>query len=94
MTLPLYWTFLRIDRTKTSNAMTHLKALPKKNSPRITLYYVGNVFGEWDNCIWFEAETHDHAMNFVQRKIAKIPGVVQTYTLPTTPVKRFYKPLK
>lgn len=90
--MTFYWTLLRIDRTKTADALKWMKNLPKENKkPHIKVYYVANIFGEWDNCVWFEAENHDHAMNYVQNKLAKIPGVVHTYTLPTTPIQEYYR---
>lgn len=90
--MPFYWTLLRIDRTKTTDALKWLKNLPKENKrPNVKLYYTANIFGEWDNCVWYEAENHEDAMNYVQNKLAKIPGVVHTYTLPTTPIKDYYK---
>jgi len=90
--LPFYWTLLRIDRTKTTNALKGLKTLPKKTTnPGVKVYYVANVFGEWDNCVWFEANDHEHAMDFVQNKLSTIPGVLHTYTLPTTPILEYYK---
>ncbi len=93
--MPFYWTLLRIDRSKTNNALKGLKALPKKTSnPGTKVYYVGNVFGEWDNCIWFEANNHEHAMEFVQNKLSTIPGVIHTYTMPTTPIQENFKEWK
>ena len=91
MNLPVYMTLLRIDPTKVQNTLKGLKALPKTLKPNTKVYYVANVFGEWDNCVWFEANDHDHAMNFVQDKISTIPGVIRTYTLPTTPINQYFK---
>ncbi len=90
--MPFYWTLLRINRTKTANAMRSLKTLPKRSkNPNVKVYYIANVFGEWDNCIWYEAANHEHAMEYVQHTLSKIPGVAQTYTLPTTPIQEYYK---
>ena len=91
MNLPVYMTLLRVDRPKTKNALKSLKALPKTWRNNTKVYYVANVFGEWDNCVWFEADNHDHAMNFVQDKISTIPGVNHTYTLPTTPIRKYFR---
>ena len=89
--MPFFWTFLKVNRAKTASAIRGLKKLPKKSpNPGIKVYYVANVFGEWDNCVWFEADNHDYAMDFVQNKLAKIPGIVQTYTLPTTPINEYF----
>ena len=89
--LPMYVTLLRVDRTRTNDCLRHLKTLPEKTNPSINIYYVANVFGEWDNCIWFESNDNDHAMTFVQNKLATIPGVILTYTMPTSPIKEYYK---
>lgn len=89
--MPMYMTLLRIDRTKTHDCLRHLKDLPQKTNPDINIWYVANLFGEWDNCVWFETNDSHHAMDWVQNKLANIPGVVQTYTLPTTPIKEYYK---
>ena len=87
----MYLTLLRIDRTKTNDCKRHLNALPEKPSHEINVYYIANVFGEWDTCVWFESNDNDHAMTFVQDKLATIPGVILTYTMPTAPIKDYFK---
>jgi uncharacterized protein with GYD domain len=90
--LPHYWTFCKVERTKATNALNGLKKLPKVSpNPGIKVYYVGNVFGEWDNCVWFEANDNTHAMEYVQNTLSKIPGIVHTYTCPTSPIHEYYK---
>lgn len=91
MNLPVYMSLLRIDRPKTKNALKGLKALPKTWKTNTRIYYVANVFGEWDNCVWFEANDHDQAMDFVHSKLSTIPGVNYTYTLPTTQLRKYFK---
>ena len=91
MKLPIYMTLLRVDRPKAKNALKSLKALPKTWRNNTRIFYVANVFGEWDNCVWFEANGHDDAMNFVQNKISTIPGVNHTYTLPTSPIRKYFR---
>jgi uncharacterized protein with GYD domain len=93
--LQSFWTLLRIDRTNAKNAVNGLKKLPKKsNNPGVKVYYIASVFGEWDNCVWFEANDHEHAIGYVQNTLSKIPGVVDTYTLPMAPIKEYYKQWK
>jgi hypothetical protein len=87
----MYMTLVRTERTKTKDTLKWLKDLPENYNPNLRIYYVANVFGEWDNCVWFEAENHEFAMDFVQNKIAKIPGIAHTYTLPTTPINEYFK---
>jgi len=78
-----------------TNALNGLNNLPKKSAnPGIKVYYIGNVFGEWDNCVWFEAENNDHAMEYVQNTLSKIPGITHTYTWSTSPIQEYYKEWK
>ena len=90
--MPFYWTALKVDRTETANALKSLKNLPKQSpNPGIKVYYIGNVFGEWDNCVWFEAENSEHAIEYVQNTLAKIPGIAHTYTWSTSPIQNYHK---
>ncbi len=89
--MPMYMTFLKVDRTKTHDCLRHLKDLPEKPNAGINVWYVANVFGDWDNCVWYETNDNTYAIDWVQHQLANIPGVVQTYTLPTTPIKEYYK---
>ena len=91
MKLPVYMTLLKTERTRTKDALRCLKDLPENYNPNLRIYYVANVFGDWDNCVWFEADNHDYAMDFVQNKLAKVPGIINTYTLPTTPINSYFK---
>ncbi len=93
--MSFYWTLLKVDRTKAANALKGLKRLPKESpNPGIRVYYIANVFGEWDNCVWFEAKNNKHAIEYVQNTLSKIPGIVCTHTLPTSPVREYYKDWK
>ena len=90
--MPFYWTLLKVDRTKTANALKSLENLPKQSpNPGIKVYYIGNVFGEWDNCVWYEAENNKHAMEYVQNTLVKIPGIVHTCTYSTSPIREYHK---
>jgi len=82
---------VKVRPENTGNFVRELKNLPEKPTTGVTLHYTYNVFGAWDACIWFEADTHDNAMNFVQNKIRPITGVVETYTMPTTSIKEYKK---
>jgi len=89
--LPMYMTLVKTERARTKDTLKWLKDLPENYNPNLRIYYVANVFGEWDNCVWFDANNHDYAMEFVQNNIAKIPGIVHTYTLPTTAINNYFK---
>jgi hypothetical protein len=84
-----YVVLLKIDPNHTDDVVQHLRKLPKNPMPDINLCYSYNVFGTWDACMWFWANTHDNAMNFVQKYIRNIPWVTETNTLPTTTIKEY-----
>jgi uncharacterized protein with GYD domain len=87
--LPRYLVFLKINPAQVSDAVRAIRDLPEKPSTGVTLHHTWNVFGEWDVCLWCEADTHDNAMNFVQTKICPIKGVTNTCTMPATPIKEY-----
>jgi len=89
--LPRYLVLCKINPNQTDEALRALKGLPEKPVTGVTLHYSFNVFGAWDACLWFDAESHDQAMNFVQTKIRPITGIRETYTMPTTPIKEYTK---
>jgi len=85
----MYLLLVKVNPGHTGDFVRALKGLPDKPSTGVTLHYTYNVFGAWDACIWFEADNHDNAMNFVQNKIRPITGVIETYTMPTTTIKEY-----
>ena len=84
-----YFVLLKTDATKTRDLIQTLRTLPKQPFNGIQLYYTMNCFGTWDVAIWFEAENQDYANDFVGKKIRPIPGVLEAYTVPTTPIKEY-----
>ncbi len=86
-----YTVLLKIDPSKSSEVKRKLHDLPEKPDPSVKLYYAFNVFGDWDACLWFEADQHDKATDFARNKIATIPGVTKTYLLKTTILKEYVK---
>lgn len=84
-----YFCLLKINPTRTNDAIRTLKALPDKPWNGVRLYYTMNCFGNWDTCLWFHADKHEQAMDFVHNKIYPIPGVAETYLVPTTPIKEY-----
>jgi uncharacterized protein with GYD domain len=47
------------------------------------------VFGEWDFAVLFQADTNENALHFVGDKIRVIEGVLETFTIPMTPLKDY-----
>ena len=87
--MPMYLLLIKVNPNQVGDFLKEVKKLPDKPSTGVTLYYTYNVFGPWDCCIWFEADTHENAMNFIQNKIAPITGVREIHTMPTTPIKEY-----
>ena len=87
--LAKYLVLLKINPSKTNEVTDALRRLPEKPSTGVDLYCTMNVFGTWDMGIWFNADNHDQAIAFVHNKIYSIPGVVETYTIPTTPIREY-----
>jgi len=49
------------------------------------------VFGKWDFAVLFEADNNENALHFVGNKIRLIEGVMETTTIPLTPIKNYSK---
>ena len=49
------------------------------------------VFGKWDFAVLFEADNNENALHFVGDKIRLIEGVMETTTIPLTPIKNYRK---
>jgi uncharacterized protein with GYD domain len=49
------------------------------------------VFGQWDFAILFQADTNENALHFVGDKIRLIEGIMETLTIPLSPLKDYRK---
>jgi uncharacterized protein with GYD domain len=49
------------------------------------------VFGRWDFAVLFQADTNENALHFVGDKIRLVEGVVETLTIPLSPIKNYRK---
>jgi uncharacterized protein with GYD domain len=47
------------------------------------------VFGEWDFAVLFQADSNANALHFVGDKIRLIEGVLETFTIPLSPLKDY-----
>jgi uncharacterized protein with GYD domain len=57
----------------------------------VTLQEAYQVFGKWDFAVLFEADTNAQALHFVGDKIRLVEGVVETLTIPLSPIKDYRK---
>jgi uncharacterized protein with GYD domain len=49
------------------------------------------MFGEWDFAILFQADNNANAIHFVSDKIRLVEGVLETFTIPMSPIKNYRK---
>jgi len=83
-----YLVLLKLNPTKIINAINALRDLPEKPGQGVDLHYIMNVFGTWDVAIWFDADSSDKAVDFVNKKLGQISGVDDTYAVPTFPNRK------
>ena len=57
----------------------------------VTLEEAYQVFGKWDFAVLFQADSNENALHFVSDKIRLVEGVMETYTIPLTPIKDYRK---
>ena len=84
-----YIVLVKLNTTKTLSFYNSLSALPKNPAEGVNLYGSYNVFGNWDFAIWFEADSNESAVHFVGEKIRSMDGVIETVTMPATPLKEY-----
>ena len=84
-----YCVWLKTNPTKTNDVQKTLRNWPHNPYQGVHLYYTMNLFGDWDYGIWFDAENHEQAVNFVHNKIRPIPGIAEAYVMPTWPIKEY-----
>jgi len=83
-----YLVLLKVNPAKMVKTMDALRDLPEKPGPGIDFRYVMNVFGTWDVAMWFDTDSYNKAIDFVQKKISQTPGVVDVYAVPTFPNRK------
>lgn len=84
-----YTLLVKVDPSKISDITRTLGNYTQTPYRGVNLYHSFHIFGEWDICLWFNADTNDNAMKFVHQYIANIPGVIRTCTFPATPIKTY-----
>jgi len=83
--MPEYLLLLKIDKKKLLETIDTLRNLPKKPISGIDLEYTMNIFGTWDVAVWFSSDKSSDAMNFINNKMAHIPGVAEAFPVATFP---------
>jgi hypothetical protein len=80
-----YLLLLKLDKSKLLETINILRSLPSKPSSGVDLEYVMNIFGSWDVAVWFSSDNSTQAMEFINKKVGQIPGVVEAFPVATFP---------
>lgn len=80
-----YLLLLKLDKSKLLETINTLRKLPNKPSSGVDLEYVMNIFGTWDVAVWFSSDNSTQAIEFINRKVGQIPGVVEAFPVATFP---------
>jgi uncharacterized protein with GYD domain len=86
-----YLVLVKLNPAKTESFYNSLMQISEMPSEGVRLNSTYNVFGEWDFAVWFEANSNDDAVHFVGEKIRAIEGVIETTTMPATPIKEYQR---
>jgi hypothetical protein len=82
---------IKLDPQKRGAFCDKVSALPEKPTEGIRLHGSYNILEHWDVLIWFDADSNDRAISFVNEYICYIDGVRETRALPVTLIKDYKK---
>ena len=82
-----YLLLLRLDKAKLLEAIDALRKIPEKPIPGVDLEYTMNIFGTWHVAVWFSSDNSTQAIEFINKKIGEVPGVVDAFPVATFPHK-------
>lgn len=80
-----YLVLLKLNPGKIVETLGAIRSLPSTPIPGVNLAYAMNIFGIWDVGIWINAENSGQVLEFTQKKVKDISGVIEVYTVPTFP---------
>ncbi len=86
-----YLTLIKINPHMAAKLYQPLMMLDEEPIKGVTLEEAYQVFGEYDFAILFQAETNRDALSFVGDKIRLVEGVMETFTIPLSPIKNYRK---
>jgi uncharacterized protein with GYD domain len=84
-----YLLLVKLNPAKAESFTNSIMKISEMPTEGVRLNATYNVFGEWDFAIWFEANNNDDAVHFVGEKIRSLDGVIESITMPATPVKEY-----
>ncbi len=84
-----YLVLIKLNPSNTQSFFDALNKLSDRPIEGVRINASYNVFGDWDIAVWFEADSNENALHFVGDKIRPMEGVMETHTMPTTPIKEY-----
>jgi uncharacterized protein with GYD domain len=86
-----YLTMIKISPNMAAKLYDPLIEFEEHPMEGVQLEEAFQVFGEWDFAILFQADTNKDALHFVGDKIRLVEGVLETFTIPLSPIKDYRK---
>jgi DNA-binding Lrp family transcriptional regulator len=86
-----YLAMIRISPNMAAKLYEPLMEFSENPIAGVKLQEAYQVFGKWDFAVLFEADSNENALHFVGDKIRLVEGVVETYTIPLSPIKYYRK---
>jgi DNA-binding Lrp family transcriptional regulator len=86
-----YLAMIRISPNMAAKLYEPLMEFTEKPIAGVTLEEAYQVFGRWDFALLFQADTNENALHFVGDKIRLVEGVMETFTIPLSPIKNYRK---
>jgi DNA-binding Lrp family transcriptional regulator len=86
-----YLTMIKISPNMAAKLYEPLMEFTKQPVEGVVLEEAYQVFGEWDFAVLFQADSNIDALHFVGDKIRLIDGVLETLTIPMSPIKDYGK---
>ena len=80
-----YLILLRLSPGELIDTLGAIRNLSTTLISDVDIGYSMNIFGAWDVGIWINAENSGQALEFVQKKVKSLEGVIEVYTIPTFP---------
>jgi len=86
-----YLVFIKISPNMAAKLYEPLMEFSEQPIEGVKLEEAYQVFGKWDFAILFQADTNTNALHFVGDKIRLVEGVIETTTIPLSPIKDYRK---
>lgn len=84
-----YLAMIKISPNMAAKLYEPLMEFSEQPIEGVTLEEAYQVFGKWDFAVLFQADSNVNALHFVGDKIRLVEGVIETFTIPLSPIKNY-----